>query len=219
MHIDAAGWLVEDDEADFPVIRIPTKRTTALEQGLSGPAGVVLHTTDDPPGPRYLENLCKRIQDFPIGLAHQASFHLGLGRFGAIYQTAPMTLGTWHCRGQGRVAGKWRWVNRSTVGIEIEAAGRLKLVDGQWRAYDWTDPKRVVDAETVEKVPGDGYFQRHTPEQEDMLVAIWRAGAARFGWTRDVVAYSHKQFDPKRREDPGPLVMRRVPALLERAFG
>lgn len=68
-------------------------------------------------------------------------------------------------------------------------------------------------------VSNEGLFDAFTPEQESSAAVLLAALVARFGWTRDVCAYGHVDFDSPRKEDPGPLWKQgHLPRVLDKVF-
>lgn len=118
-----------------------------------------------------------------------------------------------------------------TVGIELENAGRLKRLGAL--AYCWPyvvnptarpterrlDPACALPLERAVATPL-GLFDAFTAAQEDSAGLVVQALVARYGWTREVCAYGHAEFDPAHREDPGPIWQQTVlPRVLDRIFG
>jgi N-acetyl-anhydromuramyl-L-alanine amidase AmpD len=69
-------------------------------------------------------------------------------------------------------------------------------------------------------VHGQGVFDAFPPEQERSAAKLLAALALRFGWTRAVSVYGHRDFDSPRKEDPGPLWAGSVlPRVLDAVFG
>jgi len=229
MIVDDQGMLVRAD-GDPAAQRFPTVRTYAL--ATPAPLGVVWHTTDERGGPGYAEALARRIQTFQSGVDRPASWNLLIAKDGALFQSAPFTRGTWHVGMPGVIAGRrFPNINHATSGIEVENAGRLRRLGAQ--AYCWPyyinpeapgnerkpDPRCAVPLDRAVATP-EGLFDTFTAAQEASATVVVRALAARYGWTRDVCAYCHADFDPERREDPGPIWKRTIlPRVLDRVFG
>jgi N-acetyl-anhydromuramyl-L-alanine amidase AmpD len=229
MMVDDTGWLISA-YGDPAGKQFPTVRTYLL--AIPAPLGIVWHTTDERGGPGYAEALARRIQSFRRGVDRPASWHLLIAKDGAIYQSAPFTRGTWHVGKPGVIAGRrFGNVNHATIGCELENAGRLKRLGDQ--VYCWpyfVNPKAPV----FERRPDPrcailldravatraGLFDAFTPAQEASAAVILRALVAHFGWTREVCAYGHVDFDPQNREDPGPVwTLTYLPRILDRVFG
>jgi hypothetical protein len=229
MNVDDHGWLVT--AAGDPVGKqYPTVRTYPL--ATAAPLGLVWHTTDERGGPGTAEAMAQRIQTFRRGVDRPASWHLLIAKDGAIYQSAPFTIGTWHVGMPGVIAGRrFTNINLATVGCELENAGRLLRLGAQ--AYCWPyfinpsappyerrpDPACALPLDRAVATP-TGLFDGFTPAQEASAAVVVRALATRYGWTRDVCAYGHVEFDPDRREDPGPIWKQTIlPRVLDRVFG
>lgn len=229
MKVDDQGWLVAED-GDPSVSRFPTVRTYGL--ATPAPLGIVWHYTAGRGGPGFSEALARRAQTFRRGVDRPASWHVLIAKDGAVYQSAPFTVGTWHVGKAGVIAGRrFDNINHATVGCELENAGRLRKLGDQ--VYCWPyfvnpeapeyerrpDPHYAVDPQRA-VLTNDGLFDAFTPAQESSATALLRALVARYGWTRDVCAYGHVQFDPARREDPGPIWKQPIlPRVLDKLFG
>lgn len=229
MMVDDKGWLIT--AAGDPVGKqFPTVRTYPL--AVPAPLGIVWHTTDERGGPGYAEALARRIQSFRRGVDRPASWHLLISRDGAIYQSAPVTVGTWHVGKPGVIAGRrFANINHATVGCELENAGRLRRLGDH--VYCWpyfVNPSAPVFERRLDPrcaLPLDravatraGLFDSFTPAQEASAAVVLRALVTRFGWPRDVCAYGHVEFDPQNREDPGPVwTLTFLPRVLDRVFG
>jgi hypothetical protein len=229
MKVDDKGWLAAED-GDPAVTRFPTVRTYAL--ATPAPLGIVWHYTAGRGGPGFSESLARRAQTFRRGVDRPASWHVLVAKDGAVFQSAPFTVGTWHVGKPGVIAGRrFDNINHATVGCELENAGRLRKLGDQ--VYCWpyfvnpeapeyerrSDPHCAVDASRA-VVTNDGLFDAFTPAQESSATVLLRALAGRYGWTREVSAYGHVQFDPARREDPGPIWRQTIlPRLLDKVFG
>jgi N-acetyl-anhydromuramyl-L-alanine amidase AmpD len=229
MMVDDKGWLISAS-GDPVGKQFPTVRTYSL--ATPGPLGIVWHTTDERGGPGYAEALARRIQTFRRGVDRPASWHLLVAKNGAIYQSAPFTVGTWHVGKPGIIAGRrFANVNHATIGCELENAGRLKRLGNQ--VYCWPyfvnpsapvferrpDPRCAIPLDRAVATRA-GLFDMFTPAQEASAAVIVRALATRFGWTREVCGYGHVDFDPQNREDPGPLWKATyLPRVLDRVFG
>jgi hypothetical protein len=229
MKIDGKGWLEVEDGDPF-VKRYPTVRTYQLTT--PAPLGLVWHYTADPGGPSFSELLVRRVQTYRRGVDRPASWHVLIAKDGAVYQSAPFTVGTWHVGRSGVIAGRlFDNINRATVGCELQNAGRLKMI-GE-RVYCWPyyvnpqapqserrpDPHYELELDRV-VVTKEGLFDAFTAAQEASATALLRALAKCYGWTREVSAYGHVDFDPQRKEDPGPVWAKTIlPRLLDQVFG
>jgi len=194
------GWLTPNLE-EPPVHRLFTDRTCSL--ALGRPLGIVWHAIEVPCSPGIGRRLSERIRK-----GCGKSWHAAIERDGTIYQCAPFTLGTFHTRGVGTFGPVILPVSGSTAGIELANAGRVKKLEGNW--YTWSekfrgwgkDPSCLVRDTDIEwSSSASGYFQRYTDEQITVGKAIAKACGEKWG---SCEAYSHAQFDPRRREDPGP---------------
>jgi N-acetyl-anhydromuramyl-L-alanine amidase AmpD len=229
MKIDERGWLATD-EGETAVKRYPTVRT--YELAAPAPLGIVWHYTAGRGGAGFAEGLAKRAQTFRRGIDRPASWHVLIAKDGVIYQSAPFNVGTWHVGRPGVIAGRrFDNINHATIGCELENAGRLRKLGD--RVYCW--PYYVnPEAPEYERRPdqhyaleldravvtNEGLFDTFTSAQEVSATLLLRALVSRFGWTREVSMYGHVDFDPARKEDPGPIWKRTVlPRVLDKVFG
>ena len=229
MIVDDKGWLISAS-GDPVGKQFPTVRTYELVTPM--PLGIVWHYTDGAGGSGYAEGLARRIQTFRRDVDRPASWHILIARDGAIYQSAPFTVGTWHVGKPGGIAGRrFANINHVTVGCELENAGRLLRLGSA--AYCWPyyrnpsappyerrpDPACVVSLDRAVATSA-GLFDAYTPAQEASAAVVLRALIARYGWSRAVCAYGHVDFDAANREDPGPVWSQTVlPRVLDRVFG
>ena len=187
MNVDDHGWLV-GAEREPVVTRLPTVRTYAL--ATREPLGAVWHTTDERGGPGTSEAMARRVQTFRIGVDRLASWHLLVSREGAVYQSAPFTVGTWHVGVGGVIAGR-RFPNINHVTVR----------DGRHRARECRAPQAARRAGLLLAV-------RRQPER-----AADRAPAAACALPFErAVATPQGLFDgfppPRRRTRPGLSCMR-----------
>ena len=230
MRLDAEGWLAAED-GGARILRFPTVRTYRL--GVPAPLGIVWHWTGDRGGPGFGETLARRAQTYKQGIDRAASWHLLIAKDGTVYQSAPVTVGTWHVGRPGTIAGQhFENINRATVGCEIENAGRLRKIGDRFYCWPyWTnpgapaselrpDPKCLLDDSRAVVVPGQGSFDAFPSAQVDSARELLRSLVARHGWSRGASAYGHRDFDSPRKEDPGPLWADVVlPQVLDPIFG
>ena len=230
MRIDDEGWLVPED-GDPRVVRLPTVRTYRLV--VPAPLGIVWHWTSGRGGPGFAERLARRVQTYRRGIDRPASWHVLIARDGVIHQSAPFLVGTWHVGRPGVIAGqRFDNINRATIGCELENAGRLRKIGERFYCWPfWTnpgapayerrpDPRYAIDALRATVVQGQGIFDAFSTEQRASAAAMLAALVARFAWAREACSYGHRDFDPKRKEDPGPVWADSVlPQILNQVLG
>lgn len=215
MRIDDKGWLIRED-GDPIIKQYPTARTYSL--AVPAPLGIVWHWTAGRGGAGFGEALARRVQSYRKGIDRPASWHVLIAKDGAVYQSAPFLVGTWHVGRPGVIAGRrFENINRAAVGCELENAGRFrKIGDGFYCWPFWlnpgapkhelrADPRCAVDPSRVVVDPNGGLFDEFTPEQEVSALKLVVALANQYGWSRPSCSYGHVDFDWPRKEDPGPV--------------
>lgn len=133
--------------------------------------------------------------------ASQVSAHLVVARSdGAVTQLVSFDRVAWH-------AGRSEWngetdVNRFSIGIELDNAGRLERRDGAWRNYAGAvipDDEVVIATHRNERV--EAGWHRFSDAQ---LAALVEAVAAiRAAYPIEAIV-GHDEIAPGRKADPGP---------------
>lgn len=215
------GWL---DASDKPVIKAyPSGRFYKLST--DKPLGLVWHYSCPLwMGFKMAEETSKCITRNTDG----ASWHIMIARDGSVFQSVSFDKGSWHVGRRGKIAGRdFDNINRATIGVELENAGRLKCVDKKY--YTWPyyksgtrnpDPKLQIDSNRAVMVQGEGFFDSFTAEQvqsaQDLVAVLEKT----YKIGRDNFKYGHKDFDPDRKEDPGPIWnTTHLPKILTAVFG
>ena len=237
MRVDDKGWLLSDKDGEPAVIRHSTTRTTSLE--VPQPLGVVWHWTAGRGGKGFAEGCCKEIEHYDPAKDRAASWHILIAKNGDIHQCAPFLVGAWHVGKSGNIGNHVSVnINRCTVGVEIENAGRLLKLGP--KCYCWPfwlnpdalaeqrqpDPKLEVDAIRAQTAEGGfwkdaegGIFDAFTSAQVASATVLLAALVAAYGWGPEVCTYGHLMFDYPRKEDPGPLwLMEALPSILDTVF-
>ncbi len=212
------------------MIQIPTRRTSKLV--VPHPFGMVWHTTDTPASVTG-ETLARRIVEYPEPGHALASWNLLLDRDGSFFQSAPLSVGTWHCGKEGSVSGThFENINKATFGVEILNSGRVKqLGTGFYSDPFFRDGTKTPDSRLLlppmraRLMTGDpsfraGYFDTFSEEQEKSAELLVRAAVAWQGWDATAFQFGHVNYDGERKEDPGPIFMGEIlPRILSRIFG
>jgi hypothetical protein len=227
LAFDKAGWL----QPASSVVHAPTVRTCALV--VERPLAIVWHGTGGTCRNGMAERMVRRIQTYRRGLDRSASWHFLVGVDGSIFQSAPLTVGTWHVGRPALIGGRpFRNVNAATVGIELENPGRLLEMHG--RFYCWPffsnptaprserrpDPRCEVPSALALAVSGGAWWSTFPKVQESAATRLMDAIAGALERPRAACAYTHRQLDPARKEDPGRLFEETVlPRMLDLVFG
>ena len=243
MRVDEAGWLEINASGLPPVVKIPSVRSTLLEE--KRPLGMVWHWTGGHSrNSIYARALAEEIRTYNAQKDRAASWHVLIAKDGTIFQSLPLNVGSWHCGRPGRIGGKptmtdGKWdasawtgklyanINRVTLGVELCNAGQLKKVDGKF--YCWPfwpddhssgpDPELEIEAERAVMVNGQ-WYDDFPQAQCSAAQRVLTAAVIAFKWTREVSQYGHIHFDPSRKEDPGPVWLdSRLPTMLDSVFG
>lgn len=130
----------------------------------------------------------------------KASAHVVIGRDGTIVQQVPFDTVAWHAGAsawEGRVG-----LNRWSIGIELDNAGRLTRQGSRWRAwfgglYETDD---VLEATHRHESDPAGWHAYPTAQLEAAL-ELAALLVDRYG-IRDIVG--HEDISPGRKSDPGP---------------
>jgi N-acetylmuramoyl-L-alanine amidase len=130
----------------------------------------------------------------------KASAHLVIGRDGSVTQLVPFDTKAWHA---GRSAWEGRvGLNRYSIGIELDNAGRLTRHGNRWRAWFGAEYKgsKVIEAVHKHETQPSGWHL-YTPKQIEVASEVGSLLVAHYN-LRDVVG--HDDIAPGRKSDPGP---------------
>lgn len=130
----------------------------------------------------------------------KASAHVVIGRDGTIVQQVSFDRVAWHAGAsawEGRVG-----LNRWSIGIELDNAGRLTRHGSRWRAWfgGTYDPDSVLEATHKHESEPAGWHV-YTPEQLDAALKLATTLVEKYG-LRDIIG--HDDISPGRKSDPGP---------------
>lgn len=225
MKVSQDGWL-QGGPGGAKVTKLPTVRIVKLS--VPKPCGLVWHATGGVGGPRFVEGLARRIQDYRRGIDRAASWHIAIAAgTGDVFQSAPVSVGTWHVGRPGTIDGvAYPYINKVTIGVELENAGPLRKMGEAFYAHPyWLNvEKRIahpgcrVPLERVRYHQGRPYdmFTEALSKSATELVA---ALSLHFGWGPSAFGYAHADFGAPVKTDPGPLWMKaRLPRVLTDAF-
>ncbi|TVP51129.1 MAG: N-acetylmuramoyl-L-alanine amidase [Gemmatimonadales bacterium] len=131
----------------------------------------------------------------------RASAHVVIARDGTVTQLVPFDRVAWH-------AGASRWngltgLNRHSIGIELDNAGRLTRQGGRWRAWFGGNvpDDEVMEATHKNETEACGWHL-YTPEQVEATLEVSRGILGAYPRIRDVLG--HDDISPGRKTDPGP---------------
>jgi N-acetyl-anhydromuramyl-L-alanine amidase AmpD len=236
MHLDARGWLVADAGDPSPVVLLPSERHSS--RLIPVPSAVVWHVTGGRgDSPAAAARTVDRIRAYDK--TDERSFHFLVATDGTIYQAVSCLRAAWHTRGTGEVRGHETHVNRATVGVELQNAGRLVWAAGHCYCWPWfkrnvvgrylrplqSDPSCEVDGSRAVAVAitphRTRFYDRFTDPQSTAAAALLATLVAAYSWLREACSYGHSDFDLRRRpDDPGELWRQvALPGILSWLFG
>lgn len=233
LTISEDGWLEGEG-----VVRVPSPRHFALTSrtpdGEPGPLGVCWHWTGGVCRPGYAARLADRLRGYRRGVDRAASWHVVISKQGWVYQSISFERGAWHSAvGHVRDGEQRHRVNRSLVGIELENAGRLRLLDGAWHCHPYwkgrpkdlpaqdsflrtPDPALVVPPARRVLVAGQGTFDEFPDAQVTAAAFVVRALVGRYAIAPARCGFQHGDFE-SHKEDAGPLWREALPTVYQRA--
>jgi len=232
LTITEDGWFHGAGVTLVPSVR-HWRLTTRAPSGEPAPLGVLWHWTGGVCRPGTAHNLAEWIRLRPGADEKPRSWHLCISKQGQVIQSVSLEVGAWHCeRGLVRdPRGRHHRINRALIGIELENAGRLKLLHGAWRCHPYwktdksgkvvlinglkvPDPKRIVDASRTIPVERHGIFDEFPEAQIVAARRVLEVLMDRYGLNPAHCRYQHGDFD-NRKEDAGPLWRRALTTWFE----
>lgn len=130
----------------------------------------------------------------------KASAHLVIGTDGSITQLVPFNRIAWHA-GMSFWEG-YRGLNKYSLGIELDNAGRLTKVGDKWRAWFKGEYEDDVVVEAVHKYGKKPHgWHVYTEQQIEAAIEVGILLVNTYGLL-DVVG--HDDISPRRKWDPGP---------------
>jgi N-acetylmuramoyl-L-alanine amidase len=130
----------------------------------------------------------------------KASAHLVIGRDGTVCQMVPFNFEAWH-------AGRSTWLglegmNRYSIGIELDNAGRLTPVGTRYQAWFGTFyPESEVVRARHRNEEAEAFWHAYTEAQLSATLEVARL-LVRHYRLKDVLG--HDDIAPGRKADPGP---------------
>lgn len=169
---------------------VPVEKFGALSER----SYVILHDTAGP----SVESVISWLQDGP----GQASYHLIIGRDGAITQLLPFDRAARHAGAPSRW-GSVTGLNSRSIGVAFDNLGQLsRAADGSWAG---PGGRPAPAEEVVTAVDANGRetgWHRHTDAQIAAGIGVALALRAAYPEIADVLG--HDEVSPGRRTDPGP---------------
>ncbi|MDQ8020937.1 MAG: N-acetylmuramoyl-L-alanine amidase [Moraxellaceae bacterium] len=169
-----------------------THKDTPNRGGVMSPRYLIMHYTAGSSAGSSANSLCNP--------ASKASAHIVLARDGSIIQLAPFNIVTWH-------AGKSQWgsligLNAHSIGIEIDNAGVMKRVGGQYVSwFGKVFPETEVLVAEHKHGGGAQPWHTYTEIQIERALELTELLAAHYG-LEDVLG--HEDIARGRKTDPGP---------------
>lgn len=210
------GWL-EMVLGSPEVVRWPSVRNTYLD--VPKPLGIVWHwTAGVGKTKQWAENLARSIQSYDKAKDTPASWHFLVSRDGRIHQSVPVNAGSWHVGKPGKIANRlFGNINRATIGIELENAGRVTMTNGIWHDSSGTP---LPEGRAVERgsdgIDYDAFPEAQVKAAQRLLAEL----VAYLKCNRIDAALGHVDFDFPRKVDPGELWRgKHLPGMLDAVFG
>jgi N-acetylmuramoyl-L-alanine amidase len=182
--MNVRNHLLEGDDIKY--------RETPNRGGIINPRYLVLHYTAGKSAQSTIDWLCNTDA--------MASAHVVLGRDGGITQLAPFNVKTWH-------AGKSQWeglkgMNKYSIGIEMDNAGRLSKVGTKYKAWFQTEYPEDEVIHSKHKFEQDtAYWHTYTDIQIERVLELSLILMRSYN-LMDVLG--HEDIAPGRKTDPGP---------------
>ena len=131
----------------------------------------------------------------------RASAHLVIARDGGVTQQVPFNRVAWHA-GQSRWMGQ-TGLNRCSLGIELDNAGRLARQGLRWRAWfgNEYDDNDVIEAFHKHETTHKSGWHAFTAKQIETALEVATLLVSKYS-LKDVVG--HDDISPGRKSDPGP---------------
>ena len=130
----------------------------------------------------------------------KASAHLVIGRDGGVTQLVPFDRIAWHAG-----ASSWEGIeglNKYSIGIELDNAGRLTRKGEHWRAWFGADYDNSQVIEAVHKFESQTCgWHAYTAEQISSALKVGGLLMEHYGLLNVV---GHEDIAPHRKCDPGP---------------
>ena len=130
----------------------------------------------------------------------KASAHLVIGRDGEIFQLVPFNIIAWHA---GKSSwGDRTWLNKYSIGIELDNAGVLNKVGDEYQAWFGAMYKAdevLFATHRNETLPR--YWKTYTEKQIAVCRQVCQLLIAKFD-IKTIVG--HEEIAPGRKQDPGP---------------
>lgn len=185
--MDISGDRLDEQTAGFT--ESPNK-SGKFAEGL--PDTIIIHYTAGRSAESSIETL--------INPDVSASAHLVIGRDGKVTQLVPFDTIAWHA---GRSAwGDRRGLNKYSIGIELDNAGRLIKSGDKYTAwFGKSYPEEDVIQAVHRNENEPSYWHRYTEEQITKTYDICRLLIKEYGIK---TILGHEEISPGRKTDPGP---------------
>jgi N-acetylmuramoyl-L-alanine amidase len=152
---------------------------------------IVIHYTAGRDAESSAKFLCSEVK---------ASAHLVIGRGGEIIQLVPFDTIAWHA---GESAyGSRQWLNKFSIGIELDNAGMLEKVGNEYKAWfgrKYSENDVLLSTHRNETKPA--YWHTFTEEQIAACQQVCTLLIKKYGIR---LILGHEEIAPGRKQDPGP---------------
>ncbi len=130
----------------------------------------------------------------------KASAHMVIGREGEIYQLVPFDTVSWHA-GDSFYRNR-KWLNKYSIGIELDNAGVLTKVGSEYQAWfgkKYQANEAVFATHRNETSPK--YWHTYTEQQIDKCRQVCEMLIEKYKLN---TILGHEEISPGRKQDPGP---------------
>lgn len=223
MRVNDKGWL-ESEKGDQPLVISPTVRFTKL--AMKRPKALLWHWTATVS--EQADAFVERMKTYDGEKDVAESWHVVIARDGTVYQSVSLLSAAWHVRCSGILGPNYyQNLNKATVSVTLENAGRLRLVEGRFFVHPpWRKKKpkkevlgEEVAAELVTSTKTGNHYMTYTEAQVLSAIAVLRAIAKKYDIPRKYCTLGHSNFEYPKQEDPGPIWMEELlPRVLEAVF-
>lgn len=200
------GWLEKEDGIEAVLDKNGKPTSNYYSLSYEKPLMIVWHYTS---AKWYNLQNSKQVCETLLGRKTGASWHLTIDKDGKIYQNISFLKGAWGVVGKCTLNGKEEVINKVAVHIELENEGRVKKIGNNFYTWPWKENKILEVDSPVYKISSGEFqgalFTTFTNEQKRAAESLLIAIKSEYKISIDNCLRTHHEFDPKRKDDPGPI--------------